>query len=191
MKPTLKIALLRPRTIVCSALLAALFCTTQVHAGLMSWADHSAESTRIKAEYKKDKLACASNSGNMRDICRAEAKGKEHVARAELTYARSGKAMDADKVVIAKADAAYSIAKEKCDDAAGNAKDVCRAEAKAAHVKSKAEIKKTEKISDAKSTAASASTDADLKVAVEKCDAMSGAPKTACVDAAKSQYKAK
>jgi hypothetical protein len=183
--------LLRHRTIVCSALLAALFCTTQAQASLMSWADHSAESTRIKAEYKSDKLACASNRGNLRDVCRAQAKGKEHVARAELAYARSGKAIDADKVVMAKADAAYSVAKEMCDDTAGNAKDVCRAEAKAAYVKSKAEVKKTEKISDAKSTATDASRSADLKVAVEKCDALSGAPKTACVDAANNQYKLK
>ena len=31
-------------------------------------------------------------------------------------------------------------------------------------------------------------TDANYKVAVEKCDAMSGDPKTACVNAAKARY---
>jgi hypothetical protein len=187
----MKYNLINHRAITCFALLAALLGTTQVQAGLMSWADQSAEGTRIKAEYKSDKLACAHDRGNLRDICRAQAKGKKQVARAELDYARSGKSTDADKVIIAKADAAYAVAKEQCDDAAGNAKDVCRAEAKAAHTKSKAEIKRTEKIMDAQSTAATVSSHADLKVAVEKCDALSGASKIACVDAAKNQYKPK
>ena len=42
-------------------------------------------------------------------------------------------------VTVAKAEAAYDIAKEKCADKAGNEKDVCVKEAKAAKVRAKAD----------------------------------------------------
>ena len=35
------------------------------------------------------------------------------------------------KVLVAKAESAYAVAKERCDDKSGNAKDVCVKEAKA------------------------------------------------------------
>jgi hypothetical protein len=187
----MKNTLLFSRYVIGIALLAALFVVSQARAGLMNWADRSAESTRIKGEYKSDKMSCQNYQGNLRDVCQAEAKGKERVAYAELQHARSGKVTDADKVIVAKADAAYAVAKEKCDDSAGNVKDVCRAEAKAAHAKSKAEVKMTEKISEAQSKAVSTGQSADLHVALEKCDVMSGDPKKTCVETAKNQYKSK
>jgi hypothetical protein len=89
---------------------------------------------------------------------------------------------------VAKAEVAYAIAKEKCDDKAGNAKDVCVQEAKAAETKALADAKLGKEVGEAKTDAADDKRDADYKVAIEKCDALSGDAKSACVSAAKTKF---
>jgi hypothetical protein len=136
----------------------------------------------IESEYKVDKAACDSFAGNAKDICVAEAKGKQNVAKAELevNYKPSVKARYDANVV--KADADYSVATEKCDDKAGNDKDVCVKEAKAAKVhqiadaktqmKSKnANAEANEKSGDAQAVANEKSGDANAKAAEIKADA--------------------
>ena len=157
-------------------------------ADAMTRADYQASKTRITTDYKADKAACKTQSGNARDICTEEAKGKEHVARTELAFGYTAKPADQDKLRIAKADAAYAIAKERCDDQTGNAKDVCVKEAKAAKVKALADEKMGAQIRDARTEAADDKRTADYKVALEKCDASTGDAKTACVTAAKAQF---
>lgn len=140
----------------------------------------------IESEYKVDKAACNSSSSNAKDICVAEAKGKQNVAKAELeaNYKPSVKARyDAN---VAKADADYSVAIEKCDDKSGNDKDVCVKEAKAAKVhqiadakrqmrsnKANAEAKETS--GDAQAVANGKSGDANAKAAETKADARNDA----------------
>ena len=82
------------------------------------------------AQYKVAKQTCSSLSGNAKDICLAEAKGKNSVAKAdaEAAYKNTAKARENARVVHAQA--IYDVAKEKCDDLAGNPKDVCVKEAK-------------------------------------------------------------
>jgi|SRR5690348_8798538 hypothetical protein len=161
----------------------------------MSRDAYKAEKDKIESQYKVDKDHCGSMSGNAKDVCQKEAKGKEKVAKAELeaNYKNTDKAR-AD-VVKAKADAQYDVAKEKCDDLSGNQKDVCVKEAKAAHVKGKGDAKvmkvsdKTaEKRADARKDASEDTRDAQYKVAVEKCDAMTGAAKDTCVKNAKTRF---
>ena len=168
--------------------------------GMMSKADHSAAADAIAATLKTDRAACKTMSGNAKDICVEEAKGKAKIAKADLEQSYMPSDKHAYQARLAKADAAFAIAKEKCDDQAGNAKAVCRKEAKAAHVSATADAKvvvKTAdaqatamaKTSDARSDAASDKRDAAYAVAVEKCGALTGDAKSACVSAAKAQYK--
>lgn len=157
-------------------------------AAAMTKPDYSAGKTRISAEYRTDKSACAALKSNAKDICVEEAKAKEKVAKAELEFAYTGKPADANKVLVAKAKSAYSVAKEKCDDQAGNAKEVCVKEAKAIEVKALAQAKMGKEITEAKKDAAADSRDADYKVAVEKCDAMTGDAKASCVATAKMKF---
>jgi len=151
------------------------------------------------AQYKVDKQACSSLSGNAKDICLAEAKGKNSVAKAdaEAAYKNTAKARENARVVHAQA--TYKVAIEKCDDLAGNPKDVCVKEAKAELVKGKSNAKVDRVASDTNREAATtqavarkdASADkreAEYKVAIEKCDALAGAAKDACVSSAKAQY---
>ncbi len=100
---------------------------------------------------------------------------------------------------IAHAQANYNVAIEKCDDLAGNRKDVCVKEAKAELVKGKANAKvdrvaadtnkeAATKQAEARKDASADKREAEYKVAIEKCDALAGPAKDACVSSAKSQY---
>ena len=151
------------------------------------------------AQYKAAKQACASLSGNAKDICIAEAKGKNSVAKAEAEAAYKHTAKARENARVAQAQANYDVAKEKCDDLAGNPKDVCVKEAKAALVKGKADAKVDRVASDTNREAATTQQvarkdanadkrEAEYKVAIEKCDALAGAAKDACVNSAKARY---
>ena len=165
----------------------------------MSRDAYKAEKDKIETQYKADKEHCGSMSGNAKDICNAEAKGKEKVAKADLeaNYKNTDKARYDARV--ARADADYDVAKEKCDDMTGNQKDVCVKQAQAAHTKAKGDAKvaradesatqtAANKRSDARKEAREDTRDAQYKAAVEKCDAMSGAAKDRCVNDAKARY---
>ena len=94
-----------------------------------------------EAQYKTAKATCDALSGNAKDICIEEAKGKERVAKAEAEAAYENTPRMREKVRVARAEAAYEVAKEKCDDLSGNPKDICVKEAKAAHVKALADAR--------------------------------------------------
>jgi hypothetical protein len=164
----------------------------------------------ISAQLKAAKAACDAFKSNAKDICMQEAKGRDKVALAELETRYEPSTKHNYQFATAKADAAYSVAKEKCDDQAGNAKDVCRKEAKSVHVAAVADAKlsekttlnnaeATEKINTAKTVAAGSNASAqatatstinkaDYKAAAEKCDALAGDVKTKCVDDAKAKF---
>ncbi len=197
-------------TISSLALAISLAFSVNAMAQNMSKDEYKAAEKRISAEYKLDKANCDSLSSNAKDICKAEAKGKNKVAEAELEaqYEPSKKATY--EVGVAKAKANYAVTKEKCDDKAGNDEDVCVKEAKAALVRGKADAKAQLKTSEANATAkeessdarmkaqekgsearldaSTAKRDADYKVAIEKCDKFAGSTKDQCVTHAKTQF---
>ncbi|MEO8674560.1 MAG: hypothetical protein ABI569_03225 [Casimicrobiaceae bacterium] len=160
---------------------------------------HSMAYKNAESQYKMDKAACDNMSGNAKDICVEDAKGREKIAKADADVAFESTPKTREAARLARADAVYEVAKEKCDDVAGNAKDVCVKEAKAALVKATADAKvdrvaadtrsnSTEKVAEARRDAASDKRDADYKVAIEKCDSLAGDTKDACVRSAKTRY---
>jgi hypothetical protein len=179
-----------------------------ITAGLGIAASASAQTTNdsytmakkhAESQYTVDKGACASLSGNARDICFAEARGHEKMALADAEAARVNTPKSREIARVAHAQAAYDVSIEKCDDLAGNVKDVCVKEAKAALVKGKANAKvdrvaadssqeASTKQSEARKEATVDKRDADYTVAIEKCDALAGTAKDACVSTAKMQY---
>jgi len=175
-------------TLKASLIVAAMLALPLAQAASMAKADYKAGKTRISADYKADKAACASFTDNAKDICLEEAKAKEKVARAELEYGHTGKSADRNKVLVAKAESAYAVAKEKCDDKSGNDKDVCVKEAKAIEVKALADARMGKQIGEAKKDAAEDKLDADYNVAAQKCDALSGDAKASCMAAAKARF---
>jgi hypothetical protein len=171
-----------------SLLLAGLLALPLAHATTMAEADYKVAKNRIGTDYTAAKAACASLAANAKDICIEEAKAKESVAYAELESSYTGKPADQNKVLVAKAEASYAVAKEKCDDLSGNAKDVCVQQAKAAETKALADAKMGKEIGAARKDAAEDKRDADYKVAAEKCDALAGDAKAACVVTARAKF---
>ena len=164
----------------------------------------------IAAEYKAARAGCDSFSANAKDVCLAEAKGKENVNKAELDARYKPSENASYKVRVAMAGADYLVAREKCDDSAGNVKDVCVKEAKAAETAAKADAKAQLKIANANQVAADktaaartkasekrtaarqdAATDkrnADYAVAKEKCDTFADDAEAACIKDAKARF---
>ena len=99
----------------------------------MTKAEYDAAKDVIKAEYKADKANCATLAGNAKDVCEEEAEGKEDIAKADLEAQYKPTPRNQEKARVARADAAYEVAKEKCDDLSGDTKNSCEKDAKAAH----------------------------------------------------------
>ncbi len=165
----------------------------------------------IAAENKAARAACGrSLSSNAKNICNAEASGREKVAKAELEAKYKPSQERSYRVHVARANSDYSVAKELCNYAAANAKHVCVKEAKAAAVGAKADaltqMKITnanqkaaetsaraikvanEKASDARKDSVSDKNDADYALAKERCDFFSSDAKSNCVNQAKARF---
>lgn len=93
------------------------------------------------------------------------------------------------KAAVDKADADYKAAKAHCKELTGNDKDVCMKEAKAAEKRAKADAKATKTSEKSGAGAGADKREAEYKVAKEKCDALSGNAKDACVTESKAKYQ--
>lgn len=126
------------RTVTACALLTL---STGVMAQDMSKADYKAAKEKIIFEYETSQSACNSMSGNAKDICRAESKGKKQISAAELEAAYEPSPKHRQAIGIARAKAVYEVSTEKCDDLAGKAKNLCNEDAKAAKASALSETK--------------------------------------------------
>jgi osmotically-inducible protein OsmY len=104
--------------------------------------EYKSAKSSIASQYKADQAACKPMTGNAKDICKAEAKGKEKVAKAELEQSYKPSAKHSRDVTKAKAEAEYAVAKERCDDKAGADKKACIKDAKATRKQSVADAEK-------------------------------------------------
>jgi len=110
-------------------------------ADAMSKDAYKAAKDKIEAQAKADKKACGSMKENAKDICQAEAKAKEKIAKAELDAHRTPGAKADEKVRLMKAEGEYEVTKEKCEDQKGTAMVACKKDAKLAYDKVKATVK--------------------------------------------------
>jgi hypothetical protein len=192
------------------ALALGVACASGGLAQAMSKDEYKAAEQKIISDYKSAKKTCDMFADNKKDICMAEARGKDSVARAELeaNYKPSAKARY--NALIAKADADYAVTKEHCDDITENAKAVCLKEAKANETTAKAnanvELKtananaeageknaKSNKsakatANDARKDAVEEKSDAQYEVEVTKCGALAGSAKDSCLKQAKERF---
>ncbi len=165
----------------------AIICALAFGTAMPAFAQE-ADKDRIDAAYKADRERCNGLSGNAKDICQAEVKGKQKIALADLEARSKNTVKARQDAILVRANVQYEIAKEKCDDLAGNKKDVCVQEAKAVQTKARAEAKADRQTSEARSDAAETKRGADYKVAMERGDSLSGDAKDACEKAAKTKY---
>jgi len=168
-------------------LVAALLALPLAQAA-MTRTDYDATKARIGVNYKADKLGCDALAANAKDICLEQAKARERIAGAELEYAYTGKASDLNQLRVTRAEATYAVARERCDDLAGQVKDVCVSEAKTQETKALADAKLGQQVGAAEQQAGEDKRAADLKLATEKCDALAGDAKAACVATAQASF---
>lgn len=90
---------------------------------------------------------------------------------------------------VEKAEADYKAARERCDGLGGNDKDICVKEAKADQKRAKADAKAMKKSTKAHAEANEEQREANFKVAMEKCDSLSGNDKDVCQKEADAKYK--
>ena len=182
------------RSIPLSTLVRALALSTGAlafAAGAQAAGDKAAyENAKASAKttYEAAVKQCDAMNGNAKDICVAEAKAArtKTEVQAEAAYKDTPKAREHAVEEIAEAN--YKVAKERCDDRTGNDKDVCIKVAKAELTKEKADAKAGRKTADARNDASKDKREADYKVAAQKCEALNGDAKSACVAQAKTRY---
>ncbi|MGC4060940.1 MAG: hypothetical protein QM749_08855 [Aquabacterium sp.] len=170
------------------AVFVACMSVVGVQAATGSKADYDAAKATAKQARDVAEAQCKALSGNAKDVCKAKAKVDYVTAEsnAEAKYKGTEKAVYNARVDVAKAK--YDLAKEECDDKTGNDKSVCRKDAEAAYVAAKADAKASRKTHEAADDAADAKTDAAYDAEKQRCDALSGDAKDACVAKVKATY---
>jgi len=91
---------------------------------------YRAAQQRIEAQAQAQRKACDRYRGQAKEVCQAQAKGWEKVARAKLE-ARYEPGPQAEKEAkFARAEADYALAKQRCGLLKERARDTCRERAK-------------------------------------------------------------
>lgn len=129
------------RMTLIAAVAAFSFAGAGLAADMMSKDQYKSEKARIEADGKAAREKCKGMKGNAKDLCMAEAKGNEKIAKAELAAKQKDTPKARYDVAAAKADLEYNVAKEKCDDLKGKDKQSCEKDAKAAHNQAKKQAK--------------------------------------------------
>lgn len=94
----------------------------------------------------------------------------------------------AHEFALKQARADYKSALAACDPLKGNARDVCVKQADAGYESAKAQAKATLESNKAYAHAGETRREANYKAAKEKCDALSGNAKDACIEQARARY---
>jgi hypothetical protein len=87
--------------------------------------EYDAARKTIEADYKGLIGGCEPMPGNVREICNAQARGRERVSAAELEAAYKPSETTRHQVRVAKAEAAYAVARARCDDQVEQSRGVC------------------------------------------------------------------
>ncbi len=94
--------------------------------------DYRAAKLRIEAQLEADRKLCASLKGDKREVCDAQAKGREKAEKAKLEARYKPSPDTVAEAKIATAEANYEVARAKCELLKGKAEKRCEKEAKAA-----------------------------------------------------------
>jgi len=115
----------------------------------MSKDDYKAAQNSIASDYKLATANCSPLKANAKDVCMAEANGKDRVAKAELDARNNPGDKTHYAVSVAKAETAFAVAKAKCADKPGNEKNACIKDAESVQTRAKDDAKAQLKSADA------------------------------------------
>jgi hypothetical protein len=129
----------------------------------MSLADYLARKKQISAEHRYAQGVCGSNPSPLREICLAEALGRDSVAKADLEVAYRSTPRTRYDASDARAEARFWVARERCDDgSAALTQDACVRAAKAVLVDARADAVVLRKAAEADVATDQACADASL-----------------------------
>lgn len=149
-----------------------------------------AREDKIDAQYKLAKEKCDALTGDAKNVCLKDAQARYGPTTASYSTASTERQNKAEyNAAIARADADYKVASEACNAQKGHDKDVCVQQAKASRDTAKADANAALKSKDAVADARDDKLVAQYKVAKEKCEALTGDAKDACVKEAKVRYR--
>lgn len=100
----------------------------------------NAEEDRIEAFAKAEKDKCNRLEGNAEDVCEAQAKANEKIAKAELDAKYDPSPRNKRQAAAMRAEGEYEVAKQRCQDLKGDNQTTCRKNAEARFEQAKAEI---------------------------------------------------
>jgi len=161
--------------------------------------DYTAAKSNAGAQFRIDEDACYLLVGNARDVCKARAKGKEDVAKADARSAHEDTPSASEQASLANAQANYDVAVEQCADFAGDRRNVCVHEATDEFARSRNRANDERAVDDARRDGATTPPivrnqgyadmrAAEYAVVIEACDSRDGPARNACVSNADVKY---
>lgn len=188
-----------------SALLAAaLACAGAAHAAPspfdppMTQEEMKAQKVRIEEQYDQSQARCRRVEGHARELCNERARADRDVQSAELQMRAQPTADNDEKVRLAKAEAAYSLALVHCKTFDGHARGVCRKEAKMNFESAKAEARLQKEVVAQelrshgsvreRTQAADRMMEAQFNAARERCEALPAEGRLNCLNDAKTRF---
>jgi hypothetical protein len=150
-----------------------------------------AREDKMDAQIKLAKEKCEALTGDAKNVCLKDAQARSGPTTAS-SYSTAGTERQNKaeyNATIARADADYKVASEACNSQKGHDKEVCIQQAKANRDTAKADANAALKSKDAVADARDDKLVAQYKVAKEKCEALTGDAKDACVKEAKVRYR--
>ena len=127
------------RNISAVSLAMAVLACGSATATPMGKDDYAAAKARIDAEYQVERQKCGDRHGNAAALCIARAHGERNVGNAELEAKFKPNRDTNYQAAIARANAAYDIAKLECNDRKDSERKGCVKDADAARSAAKKE----------------------------------------------------
>jgi hypothetical protein len=141
-----------------------------------------------RSTFNADMAHCKALQADERDMCRAQAKAVHKKANAEAIAHQRNTAQARVDARIATADADYDLARAGCKATRGNERDACLQQAKAQRVAATTDAMADLKVTQARNKAKEQKRKSYYRASREKCDALAGAARQACMTLARAQY---
>jgi len=160
--------------------------------------DVKAQKVRIEEQYDQAQSRCRRVQGHARELCNEQARGERDVQQAELQFQAEPTGDNDQKLRVARAEAAYSLALVRCKDMDGQARDVCRKDARSVFNEAKAEAKLQREVSEQELRSAVTVRDrmaqqeklaeTEFNAARERCEILPGEGRANCLLDAKKRF---
>ncbi len=182
-----------------ACLAAALACGGSGFAApLLSKDELKANKVRIEEQFDQAQSRCKRVEGHARELCNEKARGERDIQAAELQMRSEPTIENDQKLRLAKAEAAYSVALVNCKAMLGAARSVCRDDAKSVFESARAEAKLHQEVvaqnlnSESQVRERTARADrvaqAQFNAARERCEMLPGEARTACLADARQRF---